>query len=744
MNTLILLAISSIIWGAALSCAALMLQKNANVSGRARQWIWRGATALLLAPWLAAPAVSALGLGLGAAQLAPIIEEPTADLVSAAMAVNAGHAEPGVVENGGGVLAWLAGLNWLDLAVGALIAGWIVRFVVAQVAVRSLLGIVSKSRDAEPGPATMALAGWTQKLGLRRAPKLRVVKASVSPFSYGVLRAVICLPEGLEYRLSREALELVIGHECLHVASGDGWRRPLERITADVFWFNPFAWLIRRELDMARELACDEGVVELSNARHAYARTLRDVADFSAGLSHTIPAASMSLAGGRSLMLRVTRTLALARRKPARSAVIAACLLGLVGAPIAVAQVMLATPAPPAPPAAPAQPPEPPALEQQVYVSPDGMVRASFSATVTSASGGAASGYSVGLQGVGRNGDGDACLAELAGLGGLEVAKGQTIEPGAAIGKRGSGGSMSFTVRCSDDADADGRAVANMTPPAPPAPPAQVEPAGAVAPVAPTAPVEALAPPAPPSPPAPAAAPRHAPAPVPAPTPRSPRAWDRSAPAPLAVPLTPPTPVTPFTPATPKAPVALNGKQQTAITTPSDDRVLAVEPLNGAGALIKLQQSSEPVRIRQAVDKATFRLNGETSPVLEQSADITSRFGYIPDPFTGQAAFHQGVDLGGPAGLAVHAPAAAVVTFAGEKGANGNVVEVGLGDGVSMRFTHLDEITVAEGDVVKAGDAIGTIGTTGRTTGAHVHVEIQRSGKAYDPESVENLTLSAR
>ncbi len=266
------------------------------------------------------------------------------------------------MENGGGILAWLGGLNWAELAVVALIIGWVVRWVAAQLAFRSLLGIINKSRAAEPGPATMALAGWSQRLGLRRTPRLRIVEASVSPFSCGVFRPVIYLPEGIEDQLSTEALDLVVGHETLHIARGDGWRRPLERITADVFWFNPFAWLVRRELDMARELACDEGVVELSSARHAYARTLRDVAGFSAGLSHALPAASMSLAGGRSLVLRVTRTLAFAKRKPARSAVIAACALGLIGAPIAVAQVMLATPAPPPPPAVPA-PPAPPAPE---------------------------------------------------------------------------------------------------------------------------------------------------------------------------------------------------------------------------------------------------------------------------------------------------------------------------------------------------------------------------------------------
>jgi beta-lactamase regulating signal transducer with metallopeptidase domain len=136
------------------------------------------------------------------------------------------------------------------------------------------------------------------------------------------------------------------------VARGDGWKRPLERITADVMWFNPAAWLIRRELDVARELACDEGMVELtssvSGARTAYARTLRDVAGFSAGLSHAAPAASMSLAGGRSLMLRVKRTLGSAKRKPARAAIVAAVLAGVIGAPMAVAQVIMVIPAPPA------------------------------------------------------------------------------------------------------------------------------------------------------------------------------------------------------------------------------------------------------------------------------------------------------------------------------------------------------------------------------------------------------------
>jgi hypothetical protein len=154
----------------------------------------------------------------------------------------------------------------------------------------------------------------------------------------------------------------------------------------------------------------------------------------------------------------------------------------------------------------------------------------------------------------------------------------------------------------------------------------------------------------------------------------------------------------------------------------------------------------EPVKVKQGqtLGKADFGLSGETSPVLAQPADISSHFGYVTDPFNGQQSFHIGVDVKGPAGLAIHAPAAGTVTFAGDKGPNGRVVELDLGDGVTMKFAHLNDISVAAGAAVKAGGTIGTVGNTGRSTGSHVHVEIYRNGKAYDPESVENLTLSTR
>ena len=264
-----------------------------------------------------------------------------------------------------------------------------------------------------------------------------------------------------------------------------------------------------RELDVARELACDEGVVELSAARQAYARTLRDVAGFSSGLSHAAPADSMSLAGGRSLMLRVTRTLALAKRKPARAAVIAAALVSLAGAPIAVAQVMLATPAPyppppPAPPALPtefgelAQPPAPPEAPAAAEISADGKVRATFAATVVSIAGSKADGYSIKLRG---GNIAATCLAQFDGMGGLNVKAGDVVAEGGIVGSWDAGRKMRLDVRCTGGLNGGSQHSLMAAPPEPPAPPVEMAAAPLPPPMpAPPAPMAPLAPIAPLSP----------------------------------------------------------------------------------------------------------------------------------------------------------------------------------------------------------------------------------------------------
>ena len=333
------LLVSSIIWGGLIWLCARALQRS-NVSGRARQWIWRGATLLLIAPWLSAPFVVAFGWG-----LAPNPAHNAVEAMPASFLVEPEMLSPVAQATGLPVAAAPVSIDPVQMILLVLAAGWVVRFVIAQLAARSLLGVVQYANQAGAGLARNALHTWSRRLGMRKMPRLLVVAENVSPFSFGVLRPTICLPEGLEQRLKPEALDLVIAHECTHVARGDGWLRPLERVAADVLWFNPFAWAIRRELDVARELACDEAVIEHARDRRIYARTLRDIAGFTACLPVAVPAASMSLAGG-SLMLRVTRTLGLSNRKPARLALASACALAVMGAPLAVAQVMFATPAP--------------------------------------------------------------------------------------------------------------------------------------------------------------------------------------------------------------------------------------------------------------------------------------------------------------------------------------------------------------------------------------------------------------
>lgn len=727
MTLLIWLAASSLVWGGVLWIAGRALQRSTNVSGAARQWIWRGATALLLAPWIAAPFVVMFGLGLAPA------ENMAATVAAAPMmemhAMDAANVETAVVSNGGGILAWLGQASLPELVIAVFIAGWVVRFVLAQLALRSLLGIVNLSREADPGVAKSFVQAWAERLKLRPAPRLRIVAEQHSPFSFGILRPTICVPEGMEEKLSRGSLNLVVGHESLHIARGDGWLRPVERVTADILWFNPFAWLIRRELDVARELAVDEAVLAMSQARVAYARTLRDVAGFAAGLPANAPAASMSLPGGRNLMMRVSRTLAHAGQKPARAAVIAACLLGLVGAPIAIAQVVLAVPRAPQPPAAPAveqvepvEPvaPTPPVAESQVYVSPDGMVRASFAATVTSAGAGKKGGYSVSLEGEGRTSDGEMCRAVLDGLGGLDVTRGQSVARGQAIGKRGNGGSLSFTVHCTDEVDAAGKPVfpsAQLTPVAPPAPLSRPSQVAAPAPLAAPTPMphaSMVAPLAPLSP----ATPKPMRAPLAPPAPLSP-----VTPAPMIAPIAP-TPVTPMAPMvapTPPAPV-----------TPTTPMVAPTPPPRPPG-----WNSYQPTAVTPPPLKTSARA------VIQTSARVTSGYGQRVDPISQKQAFHDGVDIAAPSGSAVHSPVAGQVIFAGVKGERGNSVEVLAANGQSVSFAQLGSVSVKVGAAVAVGDVVGTVGSSGRSTGAHLHLGVTVNGDTQDPAKVEGLALIA-
>ena len=113
---------------------------------------------------------------------------------------------------------------------------------------------------------------------------------------------------------------------------------------------------------------------------------------------------------------------------------------------------------------------------------------------------------------------------------------------------------------------------------------------------------------------------------------------------------------------------------------------------------------------------------------------MSSAFGYRTDPFHGRKAWHNGVDFAGREGDRVVAVAAGVVTWSGERSGYGNLVEVNHGSGYTTRYAHNEENLVQAGDVVAKGQALATMGSSGRSTGPHVHFEVLVNGKAVDPE----------
>lgn len=114
---------------------------------------------------------------------------------------------------------------------------------------------------------------------------------------------------------------------------------------------------------------------------------------------------------------------------------------------------------------------------------------------------------------------------------------------------------------------------------------------------------------------------------------------------------------------------------------------------------------------------------------------ISSYFGERADPFDGREAFHKGVDFAGTQGSDVVAVAAGVVTWAGPRSGYGKLIEVNHGDGYTTRYAHNERTLVAVGQTVKRGEPIALMGSTGHSTGPHVHFEVLKNGRQVDPLS---------
>jgi murein DD-endopeptidase MepM/ murein hydrolase activator NlpD len=116
-----------------------------------------------------------------------------------------------------------------------------------------------------------------------------------------------------------------------------------------------------------------------------------------------------------------------------------------------------------------------------------------------------------------------------------------------------------------------------------------------------------------------------------------------------------------------------------------------------------------------------------------RSSMVTSSYGYRRDPFTGRGAFHAGLDFHAGYGAPIHAAAAGVVSFVGRKSGYGNCVEINHGNGLLTRYAHMSAFRSKVGTKVSAGDVIGLIGSTGRSTGPHLHFEVRINNRAVNP-----------
>lgn len=282
---------------------------------RAAQAIWRGAALLVPLPFLLSLIVPALPAPAAA---------PIADLPLYEPFLVAPGAEEAEMANAAFTLPD-AGL----LVLAALIAGWAVRFglwLVSQVRLQAL--------KARSYPVNRPLRHWAEAMGLARVPEVRIIPQG-APFLAGLARPAVFLPAALA---GREGDAEIIVHEMVHLKRGDLILRPIERFVADVFWFSPFAWAIRSELDYWREAVVDEAAAELTGDRIAYARALTRAARFARPVT-ALPVAAMVLKKESTLKMRLNLLLTDDSRPRRRS--LAALVILACAAPLALAQGVL-------------------------------------------------------------------------------------------------------------------------------------------------------------------------------------------------------------------------------------------------------------------------------------------------------------------------------------------------------------------------------------------------------------------
>lgn len=126
-------------------------------------------------------------------------------------------------------------------------------------------------------------------------------------------------------------------------------------------------------------------------------------------------------------------------------------------------------------------------------------------------------------------------------------------------------------------------------------------------------------------------------------------------------------------------------------------------------------------------------LDGVPQVVPHANQSITSNFGYRRDPFNGRAARHPGIDFRGKIGSPIYAAAPGTIVYAGWRGGYGRLIEIRHDNGLVTRYAHLSRIDAKVGDSVEGGDTIGGLGSSGRSTGPHLHFEVRINNRAVNP-----------
>lgn len=152
------------------------------------------------------------------------------------------------------------------------------------------------------------------------------------------------------------------------------------------------------------------------------------------------------------------------------------------------------------------------------------------------------------------------------------------------------------------------------------------------------------------------------------------------------------------------------------------------------GRFVDLFRLSEPDLNALVADLETLRAVREALPTIWPADGVfTSGFGWRRDPYRRGLRFHSGIDIAGAYGTPIRASAAGSVSRSTRTSGYGNVIEIDHGFGIMTRYAHLTHRRVQVGQVVERGDVIGTMGSTGRSTGPHLHFELHVDGNTLDP-----------